>query len=199
MPGLSAAMGANPYLFLLAERIAQREFDAADAMALIRYSDLSRYQTGAHPGPHVALTAPLRMPDFHLEDRYARRGLHSMFRSERQAAAAVALALNTQVGAEAIRRLQHLRLGPRAVIYSRSGATPDNGVVRSSGTGGVFWAVAPTQFITLVLEHSGDGQLVLITAYPNLEAIGDHRVVPPAGADLLEMPRGQFAVFWHAR
>jgi hypothetical protein len=71
--------------------------------------------------------------------------------------------------------------------------------VRSAGAHGISWTEAPTQFITLVLEHRGDGQLVLITAYPNLESIGDHRVVPPSGADLLEIPFGQFAVFWHAK
>ena len=200
MPGLEAAIGANPYLYLVADRIARREFGAADAMALIRYSDLSRMQTGAHPGPHVSITAPARTRDFHLQDtKYAARDLHTMFRSEQQAASAVAAALNTQAGAEAVIRLQHLRLGRRAVLYSRSGAAPDTGVLRSAGQNGVSWTEAPTQFLTLVLEHRGDGQLVLITAYPNLESIGDHRAAPPQGADLLEIPYGSFAIFWHSR
>lgn len=200
MPGLRAAIGANPYLFLVAERIERREFSASDAMALIRYSDLSRRQTGAHPGPHISVTAPARTRDFHLGDtKYADRDLHTMFRSEDQAATAVALALNTQAGAEAVLRLQHLRLGAHAVLYSRSAAAPDTGVLRSASGQGVAWVEAPTQFVTLVLNHRGDGQLVLITAYPNLESIGDHRVVPPNGADLLEIPRGSFSVFWQAR
>ncbi len=109
------------------------------------------------------------------------------------------MALNTQAGAEAVLRLQHLRLGRRAILYSRSGATPNSGVLRSASEHGLSWTEAPTQFITLVLEHRGDGQLVLITAYPNLESIGDHDVIPPSGADLLEIPRGQFAVFWRPR
>ncbi len=200
MPGLEAAIGANPYLYLIAERIGQRSFGPSDAMALIRYSDLSRAQTGAHPGPHVSITAPARTRDFHLADtKYAARDLHTMFRSEQHAAAAVAAALNTQAGAEAILRLQHLRLGRRAVLYSRSGASPDTGVLRSAGDSGVSWTEAPTQFVTLVLEHRGDGQLVLITAYPNLESIGDHRVVPPNNADLLEIPFRTYAVFWHSK
>lgn len=200
MPGLAAAIGANPYLFLIAERISAREFSAADAMALIRYSDLSRLQTGAHPGPHVAVSAPLRAPDFHLEDtRFARRAIHTMFRSEAQAASAVALSLNTPAGAEAVLRLQHLCLGGRAVLYSRSGAIPDAGVLRSAGARSVSWVTGRTQFITLVLEHRGDGQLVLITAYPNLENLGGGEVEPPGGADLLEIPRGQFAAFWGVR
>lgn len=200
MPGLAAAIGANPYLYLVAERIAQREFGAADAMALIRYSDLSRMQTGAHPGPHVSISAPSRTPDFHIEGTtYAGRTVHTMFRSEQQAASAIGMALNTQAGAEAVLRLQHLRLGRRAVLYSRSGAIPEGGVMRSAGGQGVSWIQGRTGFITLVLEHRGDGQLVLITAYPNLEPLANHRVEPPAGADLLEMPRGQYAVFWGAR
>ena len=200
MPGLQAAIGANPYLYLVAERIGRREFNTSDALALIRYSDLSRMQTGAHPGPHISVTAPARTRDFHLGDtKYAARDLHTMFRSEDQAATAVAMALNTQAGAEAVLRLQHLRLGAQAVLYSRSGATADSGVLRSAGGQGVFWTEAPTQFVTLVLKHRGDGQLVLITAYPNLESIGDHAVVPPNGADLLEIPRGSFAVFWQFR
>jgi hypothetical protein len=200
MPGLKAALGANPYLYLLAERIAHRDFGADDAMALIRYSDLSRMQTGAHPGPHVVVTAPSRTPDFHLGGtKYASRNLHSMFLSEQQAANAVAMALNTQAGAEAVLRLQHLRFGNKAVLYSRSGAAADQGVARSAGGHGVSWTEASTQFITLVLRHSGDGQLVLVTAYPNLESIGDHKVAPPAGADLLEIPVGQFAIFWHGK
>jgi len=112
---------------------------------------------------------------------------------------AVAIALNTQAGAEAVLRLQHLRFGNKAVLYSRSGAGADQGVVRSAGGHGVSWTEAGTQFITLVLRHSGDGQLVLVTAYPNLESIGDHKVAPPAGADLLEIPVGRFAVFWHGK
>jgi hypothetical protein len=44
-----------------------------------------------------------------------------------------------------------------------------------------------------------DGHLVLVTAYPNLEAIGDPKAVPPVGADLLEIPRTKFAVFWHSK
>ena len=200
MPGLSAAIGGHPYLFLVAERIADRAFDAADAMALIRYSDLTREQTKAHPGPHVSLSSPLRTRDFHLEDtKYAARDLHSMFRSEQAAANAIAMALNTMAGYEAVLRLQHLRMGRRAILYSRSGATADGGVVRSAGAHGVSWTEAPTEFITLVLEHRGDGQLVLITAYPNLESIGDHKVVPPSGSDLLEIPYGTFAVFWHGK
>src|SRR5690348_8684158 len=108
MPGLEAVIGAHPYLYLVAERIAQRSFGAADAMALIRYSDLSRDQTKAHPGPHVSLTSAARARDFHLEGtKYAGRTRHSMFRSEQHAAAAVAKALNTQAGAEAVQRLQH--------------------------------------------------------------------------------------------
>lgn len=200
MPGLAAAIGANPYLYLVAERIARRAFGNDDAMALIRYSDLSRMQTGAHPGPHVSITAPTRTRDFHLEDtKYASRDLHTMFRSEQDAAAAVAMSLNTLAGGEAVLRLQHLRLGNRAVLYSRSGATRDSGVLRSASEHGVSWTAAPTQFVTLVLEHRGDGQLVLITAYPNLESIGDHRLTPPNDADLLEIPRGQFAIFWRSR
>jgi hypothetical protein len=200
VPGLEAAIGANPYMYLVAERIARREFGPGDAMALIRYSDLSRMQTGAHPGPHVSITAPSRTRDFHLEDtKYAARDLHTMFRSEEHAATAIAKAINTQAGAEAVMRLQHLRLGRRAVLYSRSGAASDTGVMRSAGPSGVSWTDGRTQFVTLVLEHRGDGQLVLITAYPNLEAVGDHRAVPPSGADLLEMPYGQYAVFWHSR
>jgi hypothetical protein len=199
MPGLQAVIGANPYLYLVAERIGNREFGPSDAMALIRYADLSRDLTGAHPGPHVSITAPARTPDFHLDDtKYAKRTLHSMFRSEQHAAAAVAMALNTQAGAEAMTRLHHLRLGRRCVLYSRSGATPDSGVVRSASASGVSWTEAKTEFITLVLEHRGDGQLVLITAYPNLESTGDHRVMPPSGADILEAPPGQYAVFWHS-
>src|SRR5262245_25721040 len=123
MPGLQAAIGANPYLFLVADRIAHREFGPGDAMALIRYSDLSRHLTGAHQCPHVVITAPARTPDFHLDQtNYATRTVHSMFRSEKHAATAVAKALNTQVGAEVMTRLQHLRLGRRCVLYSRSGA-----------------------------------------------------------------------------
>ena len=199
MPGLSAAIGGHPYLFLLAERIGERAFGAADAMALIRYSDLMREQTKAHPGPHVLLSSPLCSRDFHLEDtKYAGRDLHTMFRSEQAAATAVAMALNTQAGYEAVLRLQHLRLGEVAWLYSRSGATPDGGVLRSAGAHGVSWTEAPTQFITLVLLHR-DRQLVLITAYPNLESIGDHKLVPPSGADMLEMPKGKFAVFWHGK
>ncbi|HUO29033.1 MAG TPA: hypothetical protein VMU80_07450 [Bryobacteraceae bacterium] len=200
MPGLEAAIGAHPYLYLVAERIARREFDAGDAMALIRYSDLSRGYTGGHPGPHVSVTSPARSRDFHLAGTtYAARARHTMFRSEQEAAGAVAAALNTQAGAEAVLRLQHLRLGKRAVLYSRSGARIGGGVNRAAGSHGVTWTAGATEFVTLVLEHSGDGQLVLITAYPNLASAGDHRVVPPDGADLLEMPRGRFAVFWHSR
>jgi len=199
VPGLQAAIGANPYLFLVAERIANREFGPSDAMALIRYSDLSRELTGAHPGPHVSITAPARTRDFHLHNtKYAARQLHTMFRSEQHAATSVAKALNTQAGAEAITRLLHLRLGRRCVLYSRSGVVPDSCVTRSAGANGVSWTEARTEFITLVLEHRGDGQLVLITAYPNLESSVDHRVMPPSGADLLEAPAGQFAVFWHS-
>jgi hypothetical protein len=200
MPGLEAAIGAHPYLYLVAERIARREFGAADAMALIRYSDLSREQTKAHPGPHVAITAPTRTRDFHIENtKYAARALHTMFRSEQNAATAIAMALSTQAGAEAVRRLQNLGFGGHATLYSRSGAVPDAGVLRTAGAQSVSWIDAKTQFITLVLVHSGDGQLVLITAYPNLESIGDHQVVPPDHADLLEIPRGRFSAFWHPR
>ena len=200
MPGLAAAIGANPYLYLVAERIGQRNFGPADAMALIRYSDLTRMTTRAHPGAHVSLTAPARARDFHIQGTsYANRVRHSMFRSEDETALAVAKALNTQAGAEAVLRLQHLCLGGRAVLYSRSGGLPDIGVTRSAGGGGVSWTEAPTGFITLVLDHHGDGLLVLQTAYPNLEPLEDHSVVPPEGADLLEMPRGQYAVFWHAK
>jgi hypothetical protein len=200
MPGLEAAMGANPYLYLILERIAQRSFGKADAMALIRYSDLSRLTTEAHPGVHVSITAPARTPDFHIEDtKYARRVRHTMFRSEDQMADSVARALNTQAGAEAIVRLQHLRLGRRVVLYSRSGALPDSGVIRSSTGSQASWTQAPTGFVTLVLDHHGDGMLVLQTAYPNLEPLEDHSVVPPYGADLVEAPKRQYAVFWHAK
>lgn len=199
MPGLEAAIGANPYLYLVAERIGQRHFGPADAMALIRYSDLSRMTTGAHPGVHVSITAPARTRDFHIQGtKYAQRNRHTMFRSEDQTAQAVAKALNTQAGAETILRLRHLRLGGRAVVYSRSGAVLDIGVTRSAGTSGASWTEAPTGFVTLVLDHHGDGLLLLQTAYPNLEPLEDHNVVPPNGADLLEMPRGQYAVFWHS-
>lgn len=184
---------------MVAERIANREFGPADAMALIRYSDLTREITRAHPGPHVLVTSPARTRDFHLDGtKYAARTLHSMFRSEQHAAESVAKALNTQAGAEAMTRLMHLRLGRRCVLYSRSGVVPESGVIRSAGASGVTWTQATPEFLTLVLEHRGDGQLVLITAYPNLESAGDHRVMPPAGTDVLEAPPGQFAVFWHS-
>lgn len=193
-------MGADPYLYLIAERIGQREFSPADAMALIRYSDLTQRKPLAHPGVHVAITSKARTPDFHiLGTAYAERARHTMFRSEDQVALAVAKALNTQAGAETILRLQHLRLGGRGVLRSRSGALPDIGVMRSAGASGVSWTNAPTGFVTLVLDHHGDGLLVLQTSYPNLEPLADHSVVPPDGADLLEMPKGQYAVFWHAR
>ncbi len=197
MPGLAAAIGSNPYLFLVAEQIARREFGAGDAMALIRYSDLIRKEPRPHPGPHVSITAPARTRDFHLEGtKYAGRTFHTMFRSEQLAATAIARALNTQAGAEAVLRLHHLRLGMRAVLYSRSGAIPDGGVLRSATDSGVNWIEGKVQFITVVLEHRGDGQLVLITAYPNLDSTVDHRLEPPGGADLLEIPRNQFAAFW---
>ena len=200
MPGLAAAMGANPYLYLVAERIAARSFGPADAMALIRYSDLTRLTTKAHPGVHVSITAPARARDFHIEGTtYARRVRHSMFRSENRMAEAVAAALNTQAGAEAMTRLQHLRLGRRAVLYSRSGALPDTGVTRSALGSGASWTETSTGFVTLVLDHHGDGLLVLQTAFPNLEPLEDHSVVPPDGADLLEMPSNRYAVFWHAK
>jgi hypothetical protein len=200
MPGLAAAIGANPYLYLIAERITQRVFGPADAMALIRYSDLSRMTTRAHPGVHVSVTAPARTRDFHIEGTpYAQRVRHSMFRSEEETAQAVAKALNTQAGAETVSRLQHLRLGGRGVLHSRSGAVPDSGVIRSAGASGISWREAPTGFVTLVLDHHGDGLLVLQSAYPNLEPLADHNVVPPDGSDLLEMPRGQYAIFWHSR
>jgi len=109
------------------------------------------------------------------------------------------MALNTQAGADAVIRLQHLRLGRRAVLYSRSGALADGGVVRSASAAGVSWIEGKTQFVTLVLDHHGDGQLVLQTAYPNLESAGEYKVTPPSGADLLEMPKGVFAVFWLGR
>ncbi|MFN7995047.1 MAG: hypothetical protein U0Q18_15675 [Bryobacteraceae bacterium] len=199
MPGLAAAIGANPYLYLVAERIGRRTFGPADAMALIRYSDLTRLTTRAHPGVHVSITAPARARDFHIQGTtYANRVRHSMFRSEDETAQAVANALNTQAGAETILRLQNLRLGGRGVLYSRSGAVPDSGVTRSAGSSGVTWAEARTGFVTLVLDHHGDGLLVLQTAYPNLEPLEDHSVVPPDGADLLEMPRRRYAVFWHS-
>lgn len=200
MPGIAAAIGANPYLYLVAERIQRRAFGPADAMALIRYSDLTRMTTKAHPGVHVSITAPARTRDFHIQGTsYAQRPRHSMFRSEDETAEAVAKALNTQAGAEAVTRLQHLGLGGRGVLYSRSGALPAVGLNRSAASGSVSWTEVPAGFVTLVLDHHGDGLLVLQTAYPNLEPMADHRVVPPDGADLLEMPRGQFAVFWHAR
>jgi hypothetical protein len=198
MPGLSAAIGANPYLYLIAERIRQRNFLATDAMALIRYSDLTQRKPLAHPGVHVSVTAAARTRDFHIQGTtYAQRARHTMFRSEDQTAEAVAKALNTQAGAETILRLQHLRLGRRGVLYSRSGAIPGAGITRSAGGSGVSWTEAPTGFVTLVLDHHGDGLLVLHTAYPNLEPLKDHSVVPPDGADLLEMPRSQYAIFWH--
>lgn len=199
MPGLSAAIGGHPYLYLVAEKIASREFGPADAMALIRYSDLMRHITGAHPGPHVSVTSPVRARDFHLENKYANRVFHTMFGSEEHAAEAIARAINTQCGAEAITRLKMLTLGPRAVLYSRSGATAQRGVVRSAGAGGVSWTEGRTSFITVVLEHSGDGQLMLITAYPNLEPLSADRLAPPDGADLLEMPRRVFSVYWLRR
>ena len=200
MPGLAAALGAQPYLYLIAERIARRDFGPADAMALIRYSDLSRNTTRAHPGVHVSITAPSRTRDFHIQGtKYADRVRHSMFRSEDSTAEAVAGALNTQAGAETVLRLQHLRLGRKAVLYSRSGAVPDAGVTRSSQGHGVDWAEAQSAFVTLVLYHHGDGLLVLQTAYPNLEPLEHHPVVPPDNADLLEMPPGHYAIFWHAK
>src|ERR1700741_1071166 len=98
------------------------------------------------------------------------------------------MALNTQAGAEAVLRLRHLRLGGRAILYSRSGSVANAGVMRSASPRGVSWTEGRTQFITLVLDHRGDGQLVLITAYPNLESTVEHSVEPPNGSDLLEMP-----------
>ena len=198
MPGLAAAIGAHPYLYLIAEKIARREFEASDAMALIRYADLDRDNTRGHPGVHVSITSPVRTRDFHLEGSYARRNFHSMFGSEQQAATAVALALNTQAGAEAVKRLQMLTLGPRVVLYSRS-AAGSPGVIRSAGTAGVNWTNGRAAFVTLVLQHNGDGQLILITAYPNIAPTRGDRYEPPDGADVLEVGTGQLAVFWIPR
>ena len=36
-------------------------------------------------------------------------------------------------------------------------------------------------------------------AHSDERALRDRRVVPPGGADLLEIPVGSFAVFWHSR
>lgn len=66
-------------------------------------------------------------------------------------------------------------------------------MLRSASAAGVSWTEGITQFVTLVLDHHGEGQLVLQTAYPK------PRVTPPSGADLLEMPNGVFGLFWLGR
>ncbi|MEZ5402840.1 MAG: hypothetical protein R2729_24400 [Bryobacteraceae bacterium] len=200
MSSLFAALGSNPYLFLIEQKIRERSYGPADAWALIKYSDLTRLQTNAHPGPHVLSTAPFREEDFHLEGTsYANRTVHSMFRSEQAASETIASALNTEAGAEAIRRLRMLSLGRRAVLYSRTAAGSGPGVLRTANPRGVWMLEGPVDFVTLVLDHHGDGQLVLQTAYPNLTFAGSQTLTPPAGADMLEMPRNTVSMFWGAR